>query len=242
MSFILEALKKSEKKHEDTVVPNLHTVHGSACLVLRRKPLWPYLLVAGMLLNAGLLLWFLAPWVKSPATPVSLLSAEGSEDFPVAAVPPVTESSVLASIRELTPAPPVPPAVESPVVVSGEATAVAAPSVPAVSAVIAPPEPSVEKTPTVIEFEPVSPGPEERREVEPPIYAFAELPYAIQSRLPEIQVSVYAYSEDAASRLVRVNNRILREGSTLDVGLLLDEITPTELVFSFAGYRFRVPK
>ena len=59
MSFILDALRKSDKKRQETAAPKLDTVHAVPPSGASKKPLWIALLVVGLLLNLGLLGWFL---------------------------------------------------------------------------------------------------------------------------------------------------------------------------------------
>ncbi len=65
MSFILDALKKSDNKRPQTSPPRLDTDHGQAAQS-RRRPLRGYLLGLVLLLNVGLLLWFFVPWRPAP--------------------------------------------------------------------------------------------------------------------------------------------------------------------------------
>lgn len=63
MSFILDALKKLDKKHPRGSVPDLQTVHKPMPEgPKKRSALWPYLILFALLLNAGLLLVWLLPW------------------------------------------------------------------------------------------------------------------------------------------------------------------------------------
>jgi general secretion pathway protein B len=55
MSFILDALKKLEKKRQKAVVPDLTTVHASQAHQPVKKSIWAYLIVFALLLNAGIL-------------------------------------------------------------------------------------------------------------------------------------------------------------------------------------------
>jgi len=264
MSFILEALKKSEKKHDESAVPNLHTVHGSAPPPRRKRPVWPYLLATALLLNAGILLWFLVPRSEPPAAPAQTVAAEPIQEAPAAAVTPVKEPPMPAPVSPPTqaaqPANTVPvvssvktvPAVSSvePPVVTIRVETTASPSQPVATqasvdvpvSVSAPAAVAPRQAAPVVPAGPAAPPPAESWRDERPIYDLTDLPYQVQSRLPELHVSVYAYSDNPESRLVRVNNRILREGSYLEEGLLLDEITPVGMIFAFEGYRFLVPK
>ena len=53
-----------------------------------------------------------------------------------------------------------------------------------------------------------------------------------------MSISVHAYSPRPSDRMVRINDRLLREGGNLPPGLTLEQITPDGMVFSYKGYRF----
>jgi general secretion pathway protein B len=55
MSFILDALKKLEQKRQHGSVPDLTTVHTTHQQSSKKRHLWPYLVVAALILNAGIL-------------------------------------------------------------------------------------------------------------------------------------------------------------------------------------------
>lgn len=257
MSFILDALKKSEKKRETAEVPNLHTVHGEGPSPKKRRPLWPYLLIAVLLLNAGVLIWYVffrdEPQVAAVMTEPAAESATVVPAIPappvvpapepVAAPPqpapePVPAQAPATVVREVAPPP-------APVPFPRPEPAPAPVREAEVAQVIVPPPPPVEsrpEPPVVAPVpEPVSP-PQPIEVGPPPVLELEDLPGDVRGRVPEMTISVYAYSATPASRLVRINNRILREGGYLDVGLRLEEIAPKELIFTFEGFRFRVPK
>ena len=71
------------------------------------------------------------------------------------------------------------------------------------------------------------------------VMAKAELPPAIQQELPAMSVSLHAYSAKPGNRLVSINNQLLNEGDSLTPGLVLQEITRQDMIFSYKGYRFR---
>ena len=59
MSYILEALQKSERKRQKDTVPDLQSVHVPAAVKKDRRPLWPWLLTAVLLVNGFLLVYYL---------------------------------------------------------------------------------------------------------------------------------------------------------------------------------------
>ncbi|MFW1678146.1 general secretion pathway protein GspB [Pontibacter sp. JAM-7] len=60
----------------------------------------------------------------------------------------------------------------------------------------------------------------------------------LQRSLPDLAISVHIYSESPASRLVRINNTTYREGDQVDRQLTLDEITPDGVIMSIRNNRF----
>ena len=59
MSYILEALQKSERKRQKDSVPDLQAVHVPSADTKDRRPLWPWLLTAALIINGVLLVYFL---------------------------------------------------------------------------------------------------------------------------------------------------------------------------------------
>jgi general secretion pathway protein B len=62
MSFILDALKKLEQKRLQGSVPDLMTTHDSEPDKKKKRSLWPFLLLAALLLNTVFLMIWLRPW------------------------------------------------------------------------------------------------------------------------------------------------------------------------------------
>jgi general secretion pathway protein B len=70
--------------------------------------------------------------------------------------------------------------------------------------------------------------------------AVAALPSDIRNSFPHLKVGGGMYSPQKASRLVVLNDQVWREGDVVMPGLVLLEITPTEVIFSFRAYRVSV--
>ena len=70
------------------------------------------------------------------------------------------------------------------------------------------------------------------------MFSLAELPASVRKEIPEMTVSVHAYSRAPKDRLVGVNDKLLREGDALSPGLVLERITPDGMIFSYNGTRF----
>jgi succinoglycan biosynthesis transport protein ExoP len=76
--------------------------------------------------------------------------------------------------------------------------------------------------------------------IEDRIYNFDELPSSVKQDLPNLFISVFIYSDDASSRMARVNGQMMREGEYLTAGLKLEKITLDEIIFSYKSYRFHI--
>ena len=109
MSFILDALKKLEQNKQDASVPDLLTVHTAEQYETSKKPLWPKILIALLLLNAGIVsYWMLSDKTEEVVVaepditetqqqsvklnPVNVLDNESPDDR--AAEPPVQSAAV----------------------------------------------------------------------------------------------------------------------------------------------------
>jgi general secretion pathway protein B len=235
MSFILEALKKSDKKRQDGAVPNLKTVHAQAEGSRGRRRPWVLLLALALLGNAVLLIWLFYSWQQPQPQALALAKPQSQLEATVPAAParpaPAAEKQVarpsrdeaeelLASTR------------------SRRATKVATAISQQQETVVAAAEPRAAVTSS--QSEPARPAqvvPTAER-----IYRLAELPLAVRGKIPELHMSLHAYSRTSpAASLVRINDQILREGMQLDK-LLLDKITAEGAVLRIEGYRFLLPR
>ena len=72
MSYILDALKKSEQDRGNGSIPNVQTIHSSALNYNQEKrALWPWILIAVLIANVFILIYFLKPEIQpQQLTPV----------------------------------------------------------------------------------------------------------------------------------------------------------------------------
>jgi general secretion pathway protein B len=244
MSFILDALKKSETDRQRQTAPALFEVKVAA--PRRRFPYWIVGLGALLVINAGVLAWILMrdPPAAAPAT------TAGN------AAPPVTSPTVAATAEQ-----------QGMVTVTIPPTTV---RIPMNSAVTTTPEPGVvgpSQAPPLAE-EPMSIGPQlsdtgpsippdyDVRDYEPAITpsqagALAERNAGLPSRdqliaqgtaLPDLRLDLHVYADDPAQRFVFINMRKLREGESLSEGVRVEQITPTGARLSYRGTRFNLAR
>jgi hypothetical protein len=86
MSIILDALKKLEQKRQKGPVPDLMTVHAPEPQEPKKRPLWPYLVLAALILNAGILAAVFRPW-ESDEEAVIVESISDQQSGPLAVEP-----------------------------------------------------------------------------------------------------------------------------------------------------------
>lgn len=68
-----------------------------------------------------------------------------------------------------------------------------------------------------------------------------ELPEPIQRSVPPIAMGGYMYSKNPADRLLLIDKVLRHEGEEVAPGLVLEKLQPKAAVFTFKGYRYRVP-
>lgn len=222
MSFILDALKKSEEHRQQDQPPHrrrhIIALHGTH---RRRWPLWLVLVLLPFALFSG---WWLGKTSEEPVSP-------GTR-------PPVQEESLKS-----------PPAKADPSPMVAESTRERVAVIPApVPSRPQPPAPAPEsRRPTESGFSTKSPKETQARTAvtgltkgeAAPLPSYADLSREVKDRLPELEISLHFYSADPARRMVRLNDRLLREGDTVADGLTIDEITQSSTVFDYHGLRFQ---
>ncbi|HEY0588290.1 MAG TPA: general secretion pathway protein GspB, partial [Pseudoduganella sp.] len=83
---------------------------------------------------------------------------------------------------------------------------------------------------------PAAPAPAEEQ-----VQFLRELPEPIQRAIPQITLGGYMYSKNPADRLLLIDKVLRKEGEEVAPGLILDKLQPKQAIFSFRGYRYRVP-
>ncbi len=230
MSFILEALKKSDSKRQDGTVPKLETVHDSVIQPRAKRPGWVWILLFVMILNAAVLLWLFAPWQQQASIAPDLGHTTVQK-------PPTTLESPVEEIKPQLTATPAATSVKEPAPI---------PSLPTRTMLSVE---SAQPTEKILQ-QPLSINTNEKslRNTDPTtelqkIYSIKDLPISVKRDLPEMHMSVHAfYSNKPAASLIRINNQIIRTGARLTDKYVLEEITSEGAVFFYAGYRFLVPR
>ena len=219
MSYILDALRKSEQERGHGAAPSVQTLHTSGISYHSSKThLWPYLLLAAIVINLGALMYFIvADDDAEPGVP-PLAQHANNGNHPARLAP----TSIDLVMNDM-------PASGSPrqaVAVVAEDTIYKPVTMPAVST------PVVEAPPPAV-VTPVSFNTQQS-----PIVERDELPAEIQQHIPIMEFSAHVYSSNPMHRSIVINGRFMEEGDQLASDLMLSEITPKGAIFDFQGQLF----
>ncbi|MBE0624979.1 MAG: general secretion pathway protein GspB [Burkholderiales bacterium] len=247
MSYILDALRKSDQQRQRQRGDAPKLLLGQVAAVVPRRPaLLYYGLFALFLVGAGMAIGWLRPLQPEPSAPApAAIDAQRPEPAasPHAAARsdiapgPEPEANVQKSARDSAPASRAVPVPAAGPVKKKETAGLKSKKRTAASKTDAEaPKDAAATLPRKRESPDSLPA-----EAAPlrNVMAMADLPLAIQQELPPMSISVHAYSVKAGDRLVGINNRLLHEGQEVAPGLKLEQITQDGMILSFKGYNFR---
>lgn len=248
MSFILDALKKSENERKRTIGPSLADapVHRARS----ERPWWAVAVAALLIVNLGVLVVVMT-----------------RKDNTATATPAVTAPAPVAA-----PAPTPPQHIASPPQ-NPNAGTVNSPAVRSLAEEAADPDDSYQepigaeyespRNPALAAAGAVPDGPPIVRPIDAPAVApyygrgdtqsraaatdIATLPSlssltASGMNLPDLKLDIHVYSDKPAERFVFVNMRKYLEGQTLGEGPTVERITPSGVVLNAQGTRFVLPR
>lgn len=208
MSFILDALKKSETERQQQTGAEFSNVPSSS--VEQPSMKWLWILIGLLVVNVAVLFGILLrPDAPSPAPAETLTPpVETTPEQAAAAEPSFAEQVAEARERQ------------------AERTATAA-----VSLEDAPPDPAVAAAPPSAPTGAASrPG---RR-----VQTIDEVRLNGSLQVPDLHLDIHVYSDVPGERFVFINMVKHREGSRLDEGPVVNEITPGGVILDYRGTSF----
>src|SRR5207253_3073114 len=221
MSFILDALKKSESDRQRHSGPALFEVKVAA--PRSALPLWAVAVAALLVVNLAIVMWMLWPH-----------PAARSADSSTAATSLAAQGPQAAAASAPAPAPP-------PLSLTAPAASPAAPALPptpgAASGAGDNPDdyaPAAEPAAAPLL------GNRVRRATADgvPLYQDA----AATAGIPQLRLDLHVFAQRPQDRFVMINMHKLREGDSLPEGVHVDSITPEGAVLSYGGARFLLPR
>jgi general secretion pathway protein B len=225
MSFILDALKKSESDRQRQSGPALFEVKVAAPRT--RLPLWAIAIAGLLAVNLAIVMWML--W-RHPATRTADTGA-GAVPVPAAAQPQpaaaaTTPAPAPASVPLPAPAAQPPAAAPSPVLV---------PNPGATGGGSDNPDDYAPAT------EPAAPpllGSHVRRGTADGVPLYQDAAAAPGTRIPQLRLDLLVFAPRPQDRFVMINMHKLREGDSLPEGVRVDRITAEGAVLSYSGSQF----
>lgn len=249
MSFILDALKKSESDRQRQSGPSLFEVKVAP--PRRRLPLWAVAIAVLLAINLLVISWML---LRHPAVPNPPTAGESSPS----AAPGVGRAAPSASPAP-APAGSGPAPVTSPGAgqgsghqdeTGGSGARPQAESPPAAAAVTGPANPAVTQPSAGNNPSDYAPA------VEPattpgaaasggtgPTDGLAIYQQIVNSaNLPELHLDLHVYADRPQDRFAMINMHRVTEGDSLPSGVQVDAIRPDGVVLSYHGTRFLLPR
>ena len=219
MSYILDALKKSDRERYQGEVPGLDSIHDSSPYPPEqdspgrgKKYLFATSAVI-LLISISSAIWYLN---KRPSAPekgisiskkqsdIAIIEKKGVEDL--------SETKTIKAEQDHS---------RNPV--------------------------SLKRTrqKIMIPYHEMPPAEQEATVIQPPekqtgIPDIEDLPASLREGLPELHFAGHTYADDPAKRMIIINNKIVREGEKAGNNLRLDEITWTGVILNYRGQVFKV--
>jgi general secretion pathway protein B len=235
MSFILDALKKSENERQRADAPALYEMKMAP--PRRGVAVW-LVVLAGLLVINVIVLSVVLLRGNHSAVP----QPEANTAAPAA---PTAAPAPAAATALTTPAPSYAPAQTAPLPSPPAMTATAPPPAPAPAADTAPAGNPADDAPAV---EPprtaagaANPSAQNRNggtSESTDVPSYQQVAGVPGSNLPDLKLDLHAYAANPADRFVFLNMTKLREGQSTSTGVRVESITPDGAILSWQGSRF----
>jgi len=228
MSFILDALKKSEIERQRQSTPGL--MDTPAALRRGRLPLWAILLGALLAINVVVLSVVLMRNGTLSAVPAAAPPSR-HDTLAAAEQKPAADEHFSPLSREPVYAPeiPLPPSDES------------EPSKGAAAALPANPLAQRSAPHAIHRPDPVLLD-EDAKDDNEVLPSINEMNLTGAQALPEMHLDVHVYATKPAERFVYINMRKYHEGNTLQEGPVLERIRRDGVILNYQGLRFLLPR
>jgi general secretion pathway protein B len=251
MSFVLEALRKSEQERQQATAPGLGVLFPAIVEERTTSKARP-VLIAGMVVMAiAALMWFLLrPRASAPVSPVLSKATATAPEAPKAAVttdaqpiPPLPKtSSTIAAVEKPKNSTHLPIVSFAPA--SDRTSSPAQERSETPKAIIKDIHKEIPKdtTKSALAVAPANLSATTRPVVALPQPADGvtarDVSPALPKNLPEMTIAGYIHDDQAGS-MAMINDKLVREGEEISPGLRLEKILPDGAIFSYRGEHFR---
>lgn len=240
MSFILDALRKSEAARRRSETPDLFATLPQAPAPTRSRTAWPLWAMAGFgAISSAVALWLLlhrpdlpAPPATSTGTTTGIEASPATDDIEAPANADAnTDVDADVGTTPIADAIPQPPATppSSPMKVPAPLPSTATTPMTKAPAQAAAP-------PVTTPAPPPAPPPANGDRAT----ALADLDPEVRRQLPALKLSMQVWNEDPQRRFVILDGQRLREGDTVG-DVVIERITRSDVLLSWRGARLRLP-
>lgn len=226
MSFILDALKKSELERQRQAIPGL--MESAMAHKSHRLPVWAVVLVALLGVNLMVLAYILTRTGPPGAKPHSAGAQQSAAAAPAGQQPAATEH-----FSPLDAAPVYAPEIPVEGQIAARETHTAHPA-PATVGDATQPRSAHKSDPLLTD--------EDNKADAELLPSISEINLTGQEALPDLHLDVHVYATKPAERFVYINMRKYREGATLAEGPVLERIRRDGVILDFRGLRFVLPR
>ena len=243
MSFILDALKKSESDRQRQSGPALFEVRVAPPRT--RLPLWAVAIALLLVVNLGVAMWMLLR--HQAHSPGSAPSAAAPPPAAAASAPPASPVPVVTASAPAAAGAAPPAALTAPAAV-GAAVSSATPAAPtaatAGSDATGSTTDSTNAEDNLPAQEPAASGVGNhvRRGTASGVPLYEDVSATPGTRLPQLRLDLHVFAARQQDRFVMINMHKLREGDALPEGVHVDSITPEGAVLSYNGSKFLLPR
>jgi general secretion pathway protein B len=237
MSYILDALKKSEQERQQHQAPTVHSIYAASRPFAKSASLswiWVTVVVVLAAIACTTLLW----WYSTHQLPGFLLEHKSENPQQQKSAMALRQSTAEKNIAGKNSAKSAEPVQAGPVnkdsqkvVAENSSTVVEAVDVEAAESVQTN---SAQPLVTKAALEPVPTNTE--TEILP-VMRVEELPDTVRNSVPEMTYSFHVYSTDKNKCTIIINNKRYREGEMIAGGWMLDSITETGIIVRKERYR-----
>jgi general secretion pathway protein B len=234
MSYILEALRKSEKERKQDEIPVLQTIHSPRRVASTGKTIFfsmRWILILMLLVSImGIMFWMDKLLIIDP----QLRQADLSERQ--VSAPSLENSGINNSMSE-------PHTTERSQQKKAHSSSQTGSKLPS--------ETTIEQDPDISRTVIREPAPLRLTKVKDDqilvinrqssdIQALTDLPPSVQADIQRLKFAGHVYSEDPTRRMIMINNKILHEGDSIDANFRLQEITRNGVILLHNSTHFRV--
>jgi general secretion pathway protein B len=217
MSYILDALQKSEQERRQQVIPDLH---AAAPVTTTTQRWWPWIAAIGLLLlsiNMTALWYWLTPSTESTTTTESTWSSALPRQAEMVAKSTPTAAATAGSVTDAT----------LDTTADSLTDSTVGRKVQTRDLVVSAPQ-----RVTPAQFNDL----DSLRAIT--TVRITALPVDIQQQIPSLTFSSHLYSDDF--RMVNINGRMMRESEYIDAELQLIEITEDGVILRFRDYHVQM--